>query len=245
MQSEVICSVRETIATEVLRQARQLVKSRQYAEALEKYIWFHHYALEFDPRLAGVRLSYAISEWVDLGDVYAPARRALESVRDEKAESLMQGVYDVNLFHDVASINRALGQVEQTRDLFKMIAGADRGVAERCFHIALESLVDTKEFALARSFMPDPQKEIDRFAIPFQNTTSQRTELASPEMAQQVFVAIYVKNVSLILKVFLGVGEEDVSNRLRHYAVECVPDVQLRDKVMQRLYSSPPSTRLQ
>ena len=144
LRSEIICNVSEPPAQEVLRQARQLVKSQQYAAALDKYIWFHDHALDADRSLAGVRLSYAISEWVDLGEVYPPARRALESVRNAKAESLIQGTYDASLFHDVASINRVLGQVERTRDLFKTIAGADRGVAEKCFHVALESLVQTK-----------------------------------------------------------------------------------------------------
>jgi len=236
--------VSETAPKEVLRQARQLVKSEQYAAALEKYLWFHDHALDADRSLAGVRLSYAISEWVDLGEVYPPARRALESVRDTKAESLKQGTYDASLFHDIASINGALGQVERTRDLFKTIAGADRGVAEKCFHIALESLVHTKEFGLVRSFMPDPRKEIDQFAIPFKFARTARDSV-SPEMFQEALVRIYVKKVSLILQVFIGVGEEEASNHLRHYALECVPDAQLRDRIMERLYSSPPSTRLQ
>ena len=241
--SEIICIVNETEATKVLREARQLVKSEQYAAALEKYIWFHDHALDFDRALAGVRLSYAILEWVDLGNVYPPAREALERVRDTKTESLTQGTYDVRLFHDVASINRAFGEVERTRDLFKIIADADRSVAEKCFRIALESLVDTKEFALARSFIPDPQKQIEQFAMPFK-FGHQSTPSISPE-AQEAFVTIYVKNVSRILQVFLGVGEEDFANHLRYYALECVADAQLRDKIMERLYSSPPPTQIQ
>ena len=233
----------ETDPKEVLREARQLVKSEQYAAALEKYIWFHDHALDANRALAGVRLSYAILEWVDLGEVYPPARRALESVRDAKTESLTQGTYHVSLFHDVASINRAFGQVERTRDLFKTIACADRSVAEKCFHIALESLVDTKEFALARSFMSDPKKQIELFAMPFK-LGQQSTRSVSPE-AQEAFVKIYVKKVNGILQVFLGVGEEDVANHLRHYALECVADAQLRDRVMEQLYSSPPSTQIQ
>jgi hypothetical protein len=220
------------------------VKSQQYAEALEKYIWFHDHALDADQSLVGVRLSYAISEWVDLGEVYPPARRALESVRDAKAESLTQGNYNASFFHDVASINRALGQVERTRDLFKTIAGADRGVAEKCFHIALESLVHTKEFGLARSFVLDPRKEVDRFAIPFKFARSARDSV-SPETLRETLVGIYIKRVNLILQVFLGVGEEDMANHLRHYALECVPDAELRDRIMERRYSSPPSTRIQ
>jgi len=238
--------VNETDPRKVLREARQLVKSEQYAAALEKYTWFHNHALDFDGALAGVRLSYAILEWVDLGEVYPPAREALERVRDAKTESLTQGTYDVRLFHDVASINRAFGHVERTRDLFKTIADADRSVAEKFFRIALESLVDTKEFSLARSFMPDPQKQIEQFAMPFkfgrQSTPSVSSEF---QEAQEVFVRIYIKNVSRILQVFLGVGEENVANHLRHYALECVADAQLRDRIMERLYSSPPPTQIQ
>ena len=229
----------------MLRQARQLVKSQQYAAALEKYIWFHDHALDADRALAGVRLSYAVSEWVDLGEVYPPARSALQSVRDTKAESLVQGNYDPSLFHDVASINRALGQVESTRDLFKTIAGStERAAAEKCFRIALESLVLTNEFGLARSFMPDPQKDIDQFAMPFK-FAQQHTVPVSQDMFQETLVGIYVKRVRLILQVFIGVGEEGVANNLRRYAVECVPDAELRDKVTERLYSSPPSARIQ
>jgi hypothetical protein len=240
--SETICIVNENEATKVLREARQLVKSEQYAEALEKYIWFHDHALDFDPALAGVRLSYAILEWVDLGALYPPAREALERVRDSKTESLMKGTYDVKLFHDVASINRAFGQLERTSFLFKTISDADRGAAEKLFRIALDSLVDTKEFSLARSFMPDPQKQIEQFARPFkfsfQSAPSVSAEFPDP---QEVFVRIYVKNVSKILQVFLEVGEENVANNLRQYALECVADAELRDRIMERLYSSPPT----
>jgi hypothetical protein len=242
--SEIICIVNETEATKALREARQLVKSEQYAAALEKYIWFHDHALDFDRALVGVRLSYAISEWVDLGEVYPPARSALESVRDAKAELLAQGTYDVSLFHDVASINRAFGQLDRTSDLFKSIANADRDVAAKCFNFALESLVRMKEFDLARSFISDPIKEIDHFARPLK-FASQQTQSVSPEMMQETLVRIYVKKVNLLLQIFTGMGDEEASNKLRHYAVECVTDTQLRDNIREQLYSSPPAPRIQ
>src|SRR5215469_5250342 len=128
----------------VLRDARLCVKSRDYAAALEKYKWFHEHALDTDRSLVGVRLSYAISEWADLGEVYPPALRALEDVREAKSASLMKGNDDSSLFHDVSSIDHALGQVERTRDMFKLIAETNRGFAEKCFPVALESLVFTK-----------------------------------------------------------------------------------------------------
>jgi hypothetical protein len=228
---------------DVLREARQLVKAHQYAEALEKYIWFHDHALDNNRSLVGVRLSYAIDEWAEMGEVYAPALRALEDVRDAKTTSLMNGTDDPSLFHDVRSINRALGQVERTRDLFKIIAGNNRGCAEKCFRFALESLVDTKEFGLARSFMLNVRTEIDRFALPFESAT-QGTASASPEL-QEILVRIYVKNVSLILQVLTGIGEEAEAKQTRQYALDCVPGARLRDMVMERMSPTPPSTIIQ
>jgi hypothetical protein len=236
--------VRENEATKALREARQLVKSKQYAAALEKYIWFHDHALDFDRALVGVRLSYAVAEWVDLGEVYPPAQSALESLRDGKSRLLTQGTDDVSLFHDVASINRGLGQVDRTSNLFKSIAAADRGVAEKYFHIALESLVRTKELELARSFISDPRKEIDHFAKPLKLFPKQ-TQLVSPEMMQETFVNIYVKKVNLLLQIFTGMGDEEASDQLRNYAVDSVADAQLRNKVREKLCSSPPAPRIQ
>lgn len=233
----------ETDPRKVLREARELVKSAQYAAALEKYMWFHDHALDFDRALAGVRLSYGILEWVDLGELYPPAREAIERVRDAKTETLTRGTYDVSLFHDVASINRALRQFERTRDLFKTIADADRSIAEKCFRIALESLVDAKEFSLARSFITDPHKQIEQFAMALK-FARQSTQTVSLE-AQEAFVGIYVKNVSRIVQVFRGLGEENVADHLRQFALECVADAHLRDRIMELLCSSSPPTQIQ
>ena len=234
----------ETDPRKVLREARQLVKSQQYAAALQNYIWLHDHALEYDQRMAGVRLSYAISEWIELGDVYPPARKALETVRDAKTQALMQGTHDAKLFHDVASINGAFGQRERTAELFKFIAGSNREAAAGCFRIALESLIHTKDFGLALTFLSDPRKEIDQFADSLKMDGSGKPSV-EPEMFQEVIIRLYVNKVGLILSAFAGAGEEREANCLRDYAIQRVTDAQLRDRITERLYPTPPSTRIQ
>jgi hypothetical protein len=229
---------------EVLRDARQCVKSRDYVAALEKYIWFHDHVLDFDRAYVGVRLSYAVSEWAELGEVYPPALTALENVRDAKTSSLINGDGDARLFHDVSAINRALGQVERTRDLFKIVAETNRCLAEKCFSAALESLVSTKEWGIARSFIPDARSEVDRFAMPINSLLATRPK-GSKEMADDVWVRIYVKNIGLLLRVLIGTGEESEAKRTHQYAISCVNDEQVRDMVMERLSPSPPPTSVQ
>jgi hypothetical protein len=72
----------EADPNQILNQARADALAGRYEEALAKYLWFHHHALEIRPSLAGVRLSYALQEWRRLGEFYPPAWEALETVRD-------------------------------------------------------------------------------------------------------------------------------------------------------------------
>jgi len=99
-----------TNPSEVLREARELAERGAYGGALTKYLWFHENALQHDPSLYGVRRSYALREWAQLGDVFPPARAMLESVRDKKATALREGLLDRELFRDVASIDETLSQ---------------------------------------------------------------------------------------------------------------------------------------
>jgi len=103
---------------DVLRTARKLVKRGDFAGALEKYLWIHWHAVEYDVLFHGIRLFYALYEWLDLGVTYASRiflicvkqiresywcaklRTAASSMRDEqeynwrnpkKVESLSEG----------------------------------------------------------------------------------------------------------------------------------------------------------
>lgn len=82
----------------------------RYEEALREYVWFHDHALDHEQSLYGVRLSFALSYWMDLAKEYPEARKKLEDIRDRKTATLAAGGGDRALFHDVRSINWALGQ---------------------------------------------------------------------------------------------------------------------------------------
>src|SRR5262245_61557891 len=93
---------------QVLTEARELARAGRHEEALSRHLWFHDHALEHRPSLYGVRLSFALSDWVELGEAYPPARQALAAVRDRAAEAVRAGDRARELFHDVAAINRCL-----------------------------------------------------------------------------------------------------------------------------------------
>src|SRR5947209_19742990 len=97
-----------------LKAAKELASEGRYEEALQKHLWFHDHALEHTPALAGVRLSFALADWLELGNRYPPVRQALIAVRDRKARAIADGAGSIELFHDVSAINYALGEDPQT-----------------------------------------------------------------------------------------------------------------------------------
>ena len=43
-----------------LSDTQEMVRKGKYKEALERFVWFHEHALEHDPAMTGVRLSFAV-----------------------------------------------------------------------------------------------------------------------------------------------------------------------------------------
>jgi hypothetical protein len=72
----------------ILNGAQDDAQAGRYADALAKHVWFHENALKYQPALYGVRLSFALSYWAQLGDAYPPALEKLKSIRDETAKKV-------------------------------------------------------------------------------------------------------------------------------------------------------------
>jgi len=51
-------------ATAALDAAKNLALQQKFDAALKKHIWFHNYALKIRKSLYGVRLSFALADWI-------------------------------------------------------------------------------------------------------------------------------------------------------------------------------------
>jgi RNA polymerase sigma-70 factor (ECF subfamily) len=68
---------------QVRDEANALRAKGQYQAALDRYLWYWNHALEYEPGLSAVRLSFLLSDWVELGRPYSK----------EDAEDLTQGFF--------------------------------------------------------------------------------------------------------------------------------------------------------
>ena len=137
----------------ILQEAQDDTRAERYEDALAKHVWFHENALKLRPSLYGVRLSFALSYWRELGKAYAPALIKLQSIRDEAGKNVREGHGAKEAFRDFAAINKTLGQEVMTKDLFVWLDSHKPEAAEDAFNTAEPALVRTKEYHVCDHYL--------------------------------------------------------------------------------------------
>jgi hypothetical protein len=132
----------------VLTDARNLASDGRYEEALQRHLWYHNHALEFHPSHAGVRLSFALSYWMELAGRYPKAKQALVEIRDRGTSEFASGGGSFVLFTEVSAINREFGQQDATLALFKSIQSLNPKLARECYPTVEDLLMEKGEYAL-------------------------------------------------------------------------------------------------
>ena len=118
--------------------AKRFANEGLYDKALECHLWFHEHALEYEPAFYGVRLSFALSSWLELGKKYPPALTALMAVRDRSSTKLYHGDPCDDLFHDVVALNNILGADDATFTMFEYFEKIDPTLASRRFRFLID-----------------------------------------------------------------------------------------------------------
>lgn len=224
--------------------AGALAREGRHAEALREFQWFHEHALAEKPALAGVRLSYALGAWADLGKVYPPARAALEAVRDRDTAVLLAGKGDRKLFIDAEAIYEALGEEHRTHGLFVELERIDPELARSCAGVALPAIIAARDYALAERLLPDPEHVLRRGAAILNADFSGRRRMRfmrAPYLA--TCINMYVDRVREVLTVLEGRGRTQEAARLRRLAADLIPATTIRRAVRAALLPGAPTWR--
>ncbi|MGV3723682.1 MAG: hypothetical protein ACO1SX_22520 [Actinomycetota bacterium] len=174
---------------QILHEARQLAGMGRHAEALEKHLWFHHHALEHRPSLYGVRLSYALRDWLQLGAVYPPALEALKKERDACADRVRSGEGDRLVFNDFKAINRTLGEDGLTREMFVWLDIHLPIRAAEVMDLALPALLKAQEYSLCGRYLA-PEVTLQGL----RRVLRARTEFAQDREVPPTFEASSLRN---------------------------------------------------
>jgi len=226
------CGARDD-AGDALKSARLLAAEGRFDEALEKHVWFHHHGLDADRSYYGVRLSFALSEWVELGRKYPKALATLKDIRDEKTSRLIAGETDEAVFHDVQSINDHLGETNATVALFRKIDATRPDFAASVCGLAEESLITAEEYALARKYLGDPKSRMAEARTKFDTGLRYAVTSRNPEAARLAHESIFTRKAVRIITVLKKTGDPDAARELQTLALAVLDNPEIRNAVTQ------------
>lgn len=181
----------------ILFEADNDTRGHRYQMALAKHLWFHKNAVKNEPALAGVRLSFALSSWHDLGVQYPPAMTALVAVRDEAQDSVRLGNGVFEAMMDFRSLNDVLGERAHTRDLFVALDQSDPERARKIFRLAVPALVTTREYELCGKYL-QPRQDLARAIDTFRQSKGGLTGVLVGDIGRKSFTNEVATLVALL-----------------------------------------------
>ena len=221
-----------------LSHTQDLVRQGKYQEALERFLWFHDHALEHDPAMYGVRLSFALSYWKQLGEVYPPALAALKKNRGDKTTLLLAGKGNRELFNDVAAINRTLEDDSKTVDLFRKLDRDQGTLAATCWDIAKEAVIKAKAYDLARKYIGNPVREFGKIKEMYEMNTSMYGGKNFGESFKAYNENNFVEEVIRLIDVAVALNDMKAAKEIQVKALSILDDYRLRDAIQKEKQTS-------
>jgi hypothetical protein len=212
----------------VLDSALSDTRAGLHAQALAKFLWFHHNALRYQSSLYGVRLSFALSYWTELAAVYPPARAAFIRTRDETEAAFRADRSNFERFHDLASLNQYLGEGTRTANLFVDIARIDRALAQQLYSVAEPFLIAVGRYDACGPFL-DPSTQLglaaDSYKVLRELEEEQPEGEIQPPKAARLF---YVRDIATLVGLLVLNHRTEEAGRAREQALTVLDDEEFR-----------------
>ena len=119
----------DTRASELIesryKHAQDLARDGKWQEALAEMLWCFDDGMAHEGSFSGTRLSVLLTDIAKIGERYPPALAALRERRDRAQTRLMGTTGDEAAAHEFSSLNRALGETDQTLVAYDRLAPED------------------------------------------------------------------------------------------------------------------------
>jgi len=208
---------------EVLDRARLHVTNKEYAVALQDYKWFFENSTKIRSSLFGVKHSYCVSEWRNLGDLYEPALKLYRTVLNDRKNRLLRGEADWDLFMEFDALCKYDGRKSEVVEVFLSFHNDNQKTkfTKLIFNPIKEDLLSYGYTAICSQYIADPVLEAERI-IELHRINMEREERFPIKGKDGSFSdEMYNKDVGFLLTVLKKSNRfdefESVKNRLKSY----------------------------
>ena len=122
-------------------------------------------------------------------------------------ETLLAGGGDRCIFHDVASINQNLDRVRDTYGLFRRLLKVQPELARKCRDLAVEAIVEAKDFKLASKQLPHPEEFLLWLSERLNDDlTRKHVSRETADRRREAYVHNYCQDVRTAMTILSGLG---------------------------------------
>lgn len=136
-----------------------LINEKKYEEALEAHK--KYFKDSKGTSAAGVRLSFGLSSWAELGKVYPPAHMALLQMAAERKDLIYSGKAEFDDFQEYESINSYINRQGDTIETFFYLEKHFPQQAQRLFPLVEDLFVAKKQYEVIKKYAGDPIYEFE------------------------------------------------------------------------------------
>lgn len=238
----------------ILNTAKSLADEGSYEEALQRYLWYFDHSRSDDTQ-RGVRLSFALSDWMNLAGHYPKAKQALIEIRDAEAQRFSDGGGYADLFHEVSAISSYLNDDKATARLFGTVEQKDPALAGQCYFWAQEALIQNGVYEKCLHYLGDPQaafqqicssrKQRQTFDIRQAERQEQLTKrLQAMAQTNRAFARVptlmapppfadenFVRETRQLFEILVGAGRKADAEKIQSQAMAILDDARLKSAV--------------
>jgi hypothetical protein len=170
-----------------------------------------------------------LSDWVRLGAKYPPALEKLESIRDAKTARIEAGADNWELFSDIQSINKYLGEENLSVALFKKIDEERPDFAAEIFNVVADTLIRTKNYILARKHLGNPDERLSFAKDVFNSGLQFEDKYPDHVNFKKEIEDLFAWETVRIITILDAAGDTDTALRIQKDALKVVSHPEIRN----------------
>jgi hypothetical protein len=217
----------EADVSKALRDAEQFATEGKNEQALERHIWYHENALKYDPAQYGVRLSFALSSWVQLGKAYPKALEALRSTRDQALAAYRKSPADCLMFGEVLSLDLAIDDLPSAKELF--YEGRQHKVTDSLLMLQLDRILATSDLKWANDVIGDPQEKLEEIKRQREMAELSLTDVKDPNQVKQSLDGVFSTQIATLLRAVERIHGRPAAEKIQKAALKFLDSTEVRN----------------